>query len=215
MSVKAVLKGWRDGDSYREHVRTLCFVTALSRYKIIGKPVLGLYGELKDEVFVLKLTMKTDPSDAEVVFVGNHAGPRLLGHEDIPPCFNPLQSLKSDCGEHGFVGTVRNPRDGITPYNRELYTVINLFFIALGMNRARQGGPIALCLEELSKSGSGDLDSYWAKSMNSILQKYESSLPDINSRLRRLDKEARAFSFPLIRQRLEKDEKLLASDIRF
>ena len=214
MTIQDILDRWRDGDEYRNHVRDLCNVTALSRYKIIGEPISGLYGPLKDEAFVLRLALKANKDDYQDVFVGSYAGPRLLGTEDIPPCFNPLQTVQGDGGEDASSGTSRKGHR-FTPYNKELYTVINLLFIVLRMNRTRQDGPVSTCLGKLSRYGDLDLTPYWAWKMNDLMGKYKSNVADINSRLQDTHGNARVFDFPLIRQRLEQDDRLSSHDILF
>jgi len=214
VTVQKLLDEWTIGDAYRARVRQECDVRALSRYKIIGKPISGMYGLLKDEAFVLRLTLKVDPSDYEDVFVGKDAGPKLLGNANIPPCFNPLHAmLTGDRSGRGGDGT--RGRRRYTPYNQELYDVINLFFIALRMDRTRKDGPISECLQGLSKHGDRDLEPYRAKAMNSVMRGYKSNISDINRRLRDIDPNAREFDFPLIRQRLQKMRNVAPADILF
>lgn len=214
MTVQKLLDEWTAGDAYRARVMQECDVKALSRYKIIGKPISGLYGLLKDEAFVLRLTLKVNPSDYQDVFVGNDAGPKLLGHANIPPCFNPLQAMMVGGRNSGASETTRGGRR-FTPYNQELYDVINLFFIALRMDRTRTDGPISECLQELSEYGDRDLEPYRAKAMNSVMRGYKSNISDINRRLRDIDPNAREFDFPLIRQRLQKMRNVARTDILF
>lgn len=213
MSVQELLDNWQEGDAYRERVRRLCYVTPLSRYKIIDDPIQGQYGLLNDEVFVLRLTLKSNKNDYEDISVGSHAGPRLLGNKNIPACFNPIHLVSGKNGSKGMGATRTGQR--LTQYNQEIYNVINLLFIVLHMDRTRKDGPVSDCLNKLSRFGDRDLSPYWAWKMNDLVGKYKSSAADINARLQKQHKNARTFDFPLIRQKLQQDNKLKSEDILF
>ncbi len=204
ISVKEIINKRRRGAEYREFIEKHCDIDAISRYKIIGGScVEGFYEKLKDEVFVLKLTSKTDRENHGIIYVGNGGCPDLLNlaGKAIPPCVNPLKGIFEYSDEAG----IRNPgsphSNQMTPYNRELYVLATLCHLVLKLEH-KPGLPVDDCLAEVVKQKSEDLPDFWAKSLNYTLARLSASVDVINERLMMLDKDAKTYSFPEMRKRL-------------
>lgn len=206
MTLMELTDRWERGPAYRRRIKDLCIVKVLSRRKILKGTVKGKYALLKDEYVLLRLVLKDDLKQSQLVTMGHTTAAELLEDgQRLPPCFIPIHSTAQHREGIDGVDTTREAKGAVlTAYNQELSDIINLLFDPVGVNPENESGPISPCLEKLAEQGTTkDLEVFWAKSMNGVLKTHSSSVADINAKLHKMHDDAKVFDFPLIRQKLQ------------
>ncbi len=164
------ITGIKRGNLYLNYDMLSCVSICLFE----GKTVKSDAGEktIKDRYYQFMFENKRDKKDVQTVRCGYPTAREICDYygQDLPTEFNVFAAAGGGAG-----GAVGHGHVNWNPARRQLYNAIMLMVTRFNMN----GGIIIEILAEVKMDPEDAVSNEWVKSVNTIMDKYRTSMPEI------------------------------------